>query len=286
MLDSHFYQSFEDGELIFPEGSVGNCVFLIERGAVEILIQHDGKPVVLATRSAGEIFGEMAMIDDQPRSASARAIGDVELLILSQEQFKFRLGSIDPVLRLIMRTILERYRETLLRLKFETADLGIQMAPRTAGGFALGDWGRKDALDRIKLEQDLKRGLLGRELTLHYQPIIDLASRKTVGFEALVRWNHPGRGMLPPAVFLSAAEDSDLVALLGRYVAAEACQALKQLSEIAGDACAEPLIMHINVSPRHLMDFGLRPGHGGSREGRRRCAVEPDAGGDRGPAHR
>ena len=99
-----FRQQFRNGETIFLEGSMGDCAYLIESGSVEITIQQRGKPIVLATRSKGEIFGEMAIVDNQPRSASARAIGDVELLIVSQDLFKYRLELIDPVLQLVLRT--------------------------------------------------------------------------------------------------------------------------------------------------------------------------------------
>ena len=250
-LIEHFRQSFKDGEVIFAEGSVGDCAYLIEHGTIEISIQHNGSPIVLAARSAGEIFGEMAMVDNLPRSASARAVGEVELLILSKEQLKYRLESIDPVLRLVLTTILERFRETLLRLKHEISDFGISVASSDSAGAGRVDRGRKDALDRIKLEQELKRGLIGKELVLNYQPIVDIKTGTITGFEALVRWNHPSHGMLSPALFISAAEESHLVDLLGRYVISEACEALKTLAAASGSD--RDLVMHVNVSPRHLL---------------------------------
>ena len=252
-----FRQQFSNGDTIFLEGSMGDCAYLIESGSVEITIQQRGKPIVLATRSKGEIFGEMAIVDNQPRSASARAIGNVELLIVSQDLFKYRLELIDPVLQLVLRTILERFRETLMRLKCEISDFGVSVPATSVAVGGSADWGRKDALDKIKLEHDLSRGLLSDELFLQYQPIVDVASSEVIAFESLVRWNHPDRGMMPPAMFIGAAEDGHLVARLGRHVINEACRALKLLTETERCNVSRDLMMHVNVSPRHLLESGF-----------------------------
>ena len=79
---------------------------------------------------------------------------------------------------------------------------------------------------RLRLEMDLSRAITGGELRVHYQPVVDLASRAVLGFEALVRWEHPDRGLLSPAEFLPVAEASGRLVLdLGRFVLVEACRA-------------------------------------------------------------
>ncbi|MBK1718727.1 EAL domain-containing protein [Thiocystis violacea] len=104
------------------------------------------------------------------------------------------------------------------------------------------------AKDRLTLEADLRRAIEGDELLLHYQPQIDLASGAVVGLEALVRWRHPQRGMIPPGAFIPLAEESGLVVRLGDWVLRRACRQIKTWLE-AGLA---PRQTAVNVSAVQL----------------------------------
>jgi diguanylate cyclase (GGDEF)-like protein len=78
--------------------------------------------------------------------------------------------------------------------------------------------------DRRQIEMDLREAVARNELSLHYQPIIDLQRNVVTGFEALARWHHPVRGMIPPGVFITVAEDTGLILPLGEWALAEACR--------------------------------------------------------------
>jgi diguanylate cyclase (GGDEF)-like protein len=82
--------------------------------------------------------------------------------------------------------------------------------------------------DRRQVELDLREAIENEELELHYQPIIDLRRNAITGFEALARWRHPVKGMIPPAVFIPVAEDSGLILPLGTWALAEACRRAAQ----------------------------------------------------------
>jgi EAL domain-containing protein (putative c-di-GMP-specific phosphodiesterase class I) len=107
-----------------------------------------------------------------------------------------------------------------------------------------------EALDRLELEADLRRALKRGELTLRYQPTVALDGGRIVGLEALVRWNHPTRGLLPPAEFIPIAEETGLIVPLGRIVLHQACrQAVAWQGEFPGDP---PLSISVNVSGKQL----------------------------------
>ncbi|MFI5495735.1 putative bifunctional diguanylate cyclase/phosphodiesterase [Actinoplanes sp. NPDC051859] len=104
----------------------------------------------------------------------------------------------------------------------------------------------------MRLGGELRKGLSQGEFEVYYQPIMDLRTGKLVGNEALVRWNHPERGMVPPIEFIPAAERTGLIMDLGRFVLREACrQTAAWLTEFGPDA---PQHVAVNVSARQLHD--------------------------------
>jgi diguanylate cyclase (GGDEF)-like protein len=112
------------------------------------------------------------------------------------------------------------------------------------------------ALARLTLENDLRHALPRNELLLHYQPIVALDSGSPVGFEALLRWRHPSRGMVSPAEFIPTAEDMGLIIPFGAWAMAEACRQLRQWQDGRPSAAA-PLTMSVNLSRRQLNDPDL-----------------------------
>jgi diguanylate cyclase (GGDEF)-like protein len=102
--------------------------------------------------------------------------------------------------------------------------------------------------ERIFLEQALRRALADGQLFLEYQPLVELGSGSLMGFEALLRWQHPERGLVPPLVFIPVAERCGLIDTLGNEVALQVCRQLA-----AWQAAGLPLVpVAINVSPRHF----------------------------------
>ncbi len=109
------------------------------------------------------------------------------------------------------------------------------------------------AIERMSLLLDLRRALDRNELFLHYQPIVSIATGAIVGTEALVRWRHPERGVIPPAVFIPLAEETGFIVSLGRWVLREACATARRFQA----ASSGPLKMSVNVSPRQLQHGGI-----------------------------
>jgi diguanylate cyclase (GGDEF)-like protein/PAS domain S-box-containing protein len=106
------------------------------------------------------------------------------------------------------------------------------------------------AFERLELKSALARAINEDELQLHFQPIVDLATRTIYGCEALVRWEHPERGLLPPTTFIPLAEESGLIVPLGMWVLDHACAELIRWEETSAEAAG--LRISVNVSVRQL----------------------------------
>jgi diguanylate cyclase (GGDEF)-like protein/PAS domain S-box-containing protein len=106
------------------------------------------------------------------------------------------------------------------------------------------------AMTRLKLENDLRYALERNEFEVYYQPIVDLRTNQTSGFEALLRWNHPERGLVSPVEFIPVAEDTDLIIPIGQWVLHEACRQVREW-QILMDM-PEPLMMSVNLSGKQF----------------------------------
>jgi diguanylate cyclase (GGDEF)-like protein len=106
---------------------------------------------------------------------------------------------------------------------------------------------RRAVEERQQVREELRRAIKQGELEVHYQPIVELAGATTIGFEALVRWRHPERGLLGPAAFIPIAEETWLINALGEQVLRAACAQLAVW-------CSEPTYMSVNISARQLTD--------------------------------
>jgi EAL domain-containing protein (putative c-di-GMP-specific phosphodiesterase class I) len=110
-------------------------------------------------------------------------------------------------------------------------------------------------VERLELRSDLQHALSLDQLELHYQPVVRLSGREILGVEALVRWNHPTRGMIPPVQFIPVAEETGLIIPMGRWILETACYEGVRLQErFTRD---EPLTMSVNLSVRQLQSETL-----------------------------
>ncbi len=108
----------------------------------------------------------------------------------------------------------------------------------------------EDAQKLVGLENDMRRGVKNDEFFVQYQPIIDLPSSRVTGFEALMRWRHPLKGVVPPSDFIPIAEESGLIIVLGRWILRQACQTVAAWLT-AGRPGPAPTI-HVNLSAKQL----------------------------------
>jgi EAL domain-containing protein (putative c-di-GMP-specific phosphodiesterase class I) len=237
------------GQLLFEEGDTGDCAYLVEEGLVEVFTRRNGQPLLLGNLQPGALLGEIALIDDAPRSASARAVTDSRLRVIRKEQLQERLAQIDPVLGMIMRLLVERYRRAMKAIKKDIPIDELLFAP-----VEQQDHATQAAIDRVRLEAELRTAAREDQLTIHYQPIIDLATDHWAGFEALVRWSHPGKGMVSPAEFIPLAEETMLVGEIGDSVIRQVVRDFAMIQSAYHKLHGEDadLFMGINISARQI----------------------------------
>jgi diguanylate cyclase (GGDEF)-like protein/PAS domain S-box-containing protein len=113
----------------------------------------------------------------------------------------------------------------------------------------------EDMLQRLELEAELRHVADRDQLVLHYQPIVELVSGRITRVEALVRWDHPTKGLLPPAAFIPLAEEQGLIGPIGNWVLLQACLQARRWQDQFPDA--PPLSVHVNLSGRQLEEQRL-----------------------------
>ncbi|WP_099558726.1 EAL domain-containing protein [Hartmannibacter diazotrophicus] len=210
----------------------------------------------------------------KPVDSLARIDGDRFGIILLSEQQPDRVAVFADAVRRAIRAAIALHEQEI----FLTASIGIAFHDRVTrdptelikdaeiatayakqlGGDRIETFRpalRTDASDVFQLENDLRRALEREEMQVHYQPIVRLDTREIVGFEALLRWDHPKRGRVSPADFVPAAERSDQIVQLGLFVLERAARQLSQWHQSLPKS--DHLFVSVNVSSRQLLRHDL-----------------------------
>ena len=134
------------------------------------------------------------------------------------------------------------------------AEIAMYKAKQLQKPFVIFDRTMHDSvIERIEIENDLRQAIKREEFCLYYQPIVDLENVQITGFEALVRWNHPHRGLIPPQQFIPVAEDTGLIIPMTEWILREACRQVK----IWQSAYNSNLTISVNLSGKHFAQSNL-----------------------------
>ncbi len=232
------------GQALFLEGDPPTTAFLIEVGEIEVSLRQKGRRIVLSRLGEGDLLGEMAVIDDAPRTATATAVNECVLIPIDREQIAERLAKTDPIIRSLMEGQLKRYRGALAAMQGKD-HRALDAADTPSEQVGIG---------KIRLETHLREALNNDDLDVRYQPLLHVASGRIAGYEALVRWTHPERGPISPMEFVALAEETSLIVPIGEYVFDTACRAVQRLARIGA---GNELFIAVNVSARQLGHSGL-----------------------------
>ncbi|HTC86492.1 MAG TPA: EAL domain-containing protein [Candidatus Acidoferrum sp.] len=210
------------------------------------------RPEDTIARLGGDEFG--VLIDEI--GAPQEALGLAERITAAFDA-PFRIAQRTITIRCSIGVVVEpagnRTADDLLR----DADVAMYRAKVSGrGSYALFEPSMQaEVAARLELESDLREALDSDGLTLAYQPIVDLGDGRVVAVEALARWTHDQRGVVPPSIFIPSAEESGLIIPLGAWVLRRSCLDLAAL-RAAGGAAAD-LRMSVNLSPRQLGDRAI-----------------------------
>ena len=221
--------------------------------AVAQRIRDSVRPGDTVARFGGDEF--TILFEDVVDAVSAQEAAERTLAVLAEP---FDLDEGEVFISASVGIALSASGHDTAAMLLRNADAAMYQAKeRGRGGIELYDleddpW----TVRRLRTGNDLHRALERNEFELHYQPFVDLHTVTMVGVEALVRWRHPTRGLLPPGEFIDLAEDSGLIVPLGYWVIGEACRQAVEWRELRAGAGQEPwrLMMSINVSPRQLVE--------------------------------
>jgi diguanylate cyclase (GGDEF)-like protein/PAS domain S-box-containing protein len=186
--------------------------------------------------------------DDQPARLAER--------IFELFRAPFRLEQREVVCRLSIGIAVQVRAEDTAETLMRNADIALKAAKQ----HGKGRWERyapeqqATITDRMELESDLQHAIERRQLVLHYQPAVRLSDGALLGFEGLLRWNHPRRGLLAAADFIPLAEETGMVGPLQRWVLGQACADGRRWQWNVGQAIQTPLTVGVNVSHRGLAD--------------------------------
>ncbi len=136
------------------------------------------------------------------------------------------------------------------------ADAAMYRAKRAKSGFAVFDEAhRQEVADRLDIERALVHAIESGQIVVYYQPIVDATTHLLYGFEALVRWHHPEKGMIPPGEFLTIAEEAGMMARIGELVLRESCAQMAVWNHAAPGA--RRIRVGVNLSEQQLTDDSL-----------------------------
>ena len=225
------------------------------------VLQEVGRRLRIAVRPTDTVarFGgdEFAVLLDgiggseDAADAAARILRALELPVEIDGKRVFARASVG--ICLVGEELETPEAEELLR----NADVAMYMAKRDSKGSyrVFEPKMHERVVERLELRSDLQQALALNQFELHYQPVVRLASRDILGVEALVRWNHPARGVIAPINFIPVAEETGLIIPMGRWILETACREAVELQKRFPRS--EPLTMSVNLSVRQLQSETL-----------------------------
>lgn len=254
MFESLEHLTYQSGNQIFQEDDKGDCAFLIESGSVDISTRKDNKFYRITVLGEGDLFGEMALIDDEPRTATATALEETCVIRIDRDLVKAELAYGSPIIEHLLRLVLRRFRHT--HYKLIGKDLSSLETIEKESDQAFSDT-QENLIKHVRIATEINEALKQDQFRLYYQPIISIKDEQLVGFEALIRWMHPDKGLIPPMGFLNIAENTGQILSIGTWILEQACRDFHELNKHIRNSSKQTLLfISVNLSARQLAKSG------------------------------
>lgn len=205
------------------------------------------KPQDTLARISGDQFGLILLSEQEPAKVAAFAEGISRAIMVP---INFGQQEIILTASVGLVTWVDEMASPMELIK--DAELAMYQAKRV-GGNRIEPFRpafRSAGADKLQIESDLRRALERNEITMVYQPIVDIETAEIAGFEALMRWEHPRKGNIPPSEFIPIAETSDLINQLGMHALEQSCEDIASWYRTLGQI---PIFMSVNLSSAQLL---------------------------------
>jgi diguanylate cyclase (GGDEF)-like protein len=220
--------------------------------SVANLIRNTIRPTDMVARLAGDEFG-ILLEDIRDVSSTLHVV----TRILQKLQLPFMLNDHEVFSTISFGIVVNGEEYQLPDAMLRDANLAMVGAKELGGGaYMVFNKGMHDqAVRRMELEMDLRHALEHKQFEAYYQPIVNLKLGTLAGFEALVRWNHPEKGLISPVEFIPVAEETGMIIPLGRWMLQEACRQLKHWQTTLPDT--QDLTVSVNLSCKQVLNAKL-----------------------------
>jgi EAL domain-containing protein (putative c-di-GMP-specific phosphodiesterase class I) len=251
MTDAFDREIFDGQDMVFHWGDPGDSAYVIEQGCVEVLTGDGPGQRRIAILTEGAMFGEVALLDRQPRTASVRALVPTRLIRIDRSHVEELLLRSDSVIQYLMQLLLARFRSTHDAAGLQQRQGAPHNVTAAADSTEAIDL-HKAAVRTLSLAQDLSDAIDRQQLELFYQPLIAFDQLAVVGYEALIRWHHPTLGLISPIEFIPLAEKTGLIHRIGQWVLRRAVADWAELRPSCVGHTGHPPFISINLSAPEL----------------------------------
>lgn len=237
--------TLQPGEMLYRQGDHNKDAYIVAAGDVVLFRTFGSERREYEIRGSGSVIGELSVLTDNPRSVNVQAKTHVQLIKVPASQINASYETTNPLLRTCIDTAIS-FTAQLTAMDAKPS----HPPPRSTATLT----NAADVIDKYQFEIDLLESIENGNFSMVYQPIVTLQSGQIVGFEALMRWNHPTRGFVPPDHFITAAEDMGVIETLTLFALEQSCETLTDIARHAPHQV--PIFASINVSGHDV----ARPG--------------------------